>query len=91
MRQPSAVNETSPSKESYVHAGPDFIDSQPCLIATAAQGVAIQVAAIDILPQLISVTPEGLANPQLFLFRVQCLLRDLQLSRARNTFLCTNG
>lgn len=62
MCQPSAVNETSPSKESDAHAGPDFIDSQPCLIATAAQGVAIQVAAIDILPQLISVTPEGLAK-----------------------------
>ena len=52
----------APYKESHVHAGPDFIDSQPCLIATAAQGVAIQVAAIDIIPQLISVTPEGLAN-----------------------------
>ena len=62
MRQPSAFNKTSPSQESDVHAGPDFIDSAPCLISTAAQGVAVQAAAINIIPQLISISPAGLAE-----------------------------
>ena len=41
------------------NAGPDFITSAPCLIGTAAQGVGIQAAAINIIPQLFSITPTG--------------------------------
>ncbi|CAL5229145.1 g12419 [Coccomyxa viridis] len=39
--------------------GPDFISSAPCLIGTMAQGVGIQASAINIIPQLFSITPTG--------------------------------
>ena len=40
-------------------SGPNFINSAPCLIGTAVDGVAVAPSAINIIPQLISVNPAG--------------------------------
>ena len=40
-------------------SGPNFINSAPCLIGTAVDGVAVAPSAISIVPQLISVNPAG--------------------------------
>lgn len=40
-------------------SGPNFINSAPCLIGTSVDGVAVAPAAVNIIPQLISVNPAG--------------------------------
>ena len=68
-----------------MHAGPDFITSAPCLVGTFAQGVGIQAAAINIIPQLFSITPTGdaLSLVSMPLRGVRVLVRGARISGHR--------
>lgn len=56
--------------------GPDFIDSAPCLVSTAASGVGIFASGISIFPQLFSITPSGQQGSLLLmLVQARCYAR----------------
>ena len=44
-------------------SGPNFINSAPCLVGTALNGVTVAPSAVNIIPQLISVNPAGARPP----------------------------